>query len=75
MQMFETLEEKHQDELKQQFRQHQHNIFNMQHKMEEELYDQQQELRRKLKAHKEALGESLTQNLSLNSSGVISPSR
>lgn len=55
MQMFKTLEEQHHNELKNQYRQHQETIFSMQHQIESELLNQQQTLKQKLSAHKEAL--------------------
>ncbi|XP_021346357.1 uncharacterized protein LOC110445855 isoform X2 [Mizuhopecten yessoensis] len=62
MQMFTTLEEKHEQEMKHQHRQHKETIFEMQQRMENELFDQQQQLRRKLKVHKEALENSSSLN-------------
>lgn len=58
MQMFQTLEERHEQEMKHQQRQHKDNIFEMQQRMENELFDQQQQLKHKLKAHKKALEDS-----------------
>lgn len=55
MRMFKTLEEQHHNELKNQYRQHQETIFSMQHQIESELLNQQQTLKQKLSAHKEAL--------------------
>ena len=53
--MFKTLEEQHQYELQSQYRRHQESIFHMQQEMEDQLFTQQQSLKRKLAAHKEVL--------------------
>ncbi|XP_033748698.1 serine/arginine repetitive matrix protein 2-like [Pecten maximus] len=58
MQMFQTLEERHEQEMKHQLRQHKDTIFNIQQRMENELFDQQQQLKHKLKVHKKALEDS-----------------
>ena len=55
MRMFKTLEEQHQYELQSQYRRHQESIFHMQQEMEDQLFTQQQSLKRKLAAHKEVL--------------------
>jgi hypothetical protein len=66
MRMFKTLEEQHHNELKNQYRQHQETIFSMQHHIENELFSQQQLLKQRLSAHKEALS---------TSAGSIKPSQ
>ncbi|CAC5385950.1 MPHOSPH9 [Mytilus coruscus] len=64
MQMFKTLEEKHQLDLQQQNRLHKESLFNLQQHMENELFDQQKNFRQKLTTHKEALSHSLNRSLS-----------
>ncbi|XP_062583044.1 trichohyalin-like isoform X2 [Saccostrea cucullata] len=60
MRMFKTIEEQHHNELKNQYRQHQETIFSMQHHLESELLNQQQILKQRLSAHKEALSQSVS---------------
>ncbi|VDI33521.1 M-phase phosphoprotein 9 [Mytilus galloprovincialis] len=64
MQMFKTLEEKHQLDLQQQNRLHKESLFNLQQHMENELFDQQKNFRQKLTTHKEALSHPLNRSLS-----------